>query len=58
MTDPILKYPDPSKRYVIFTDASDQVAAGVLCQEYKDYNGKITELPIAYLSIPVYRHPI
>ena len=41
MKDAILKYPDPSKRYVIFTDASDQ-AAGVLCQEYTD--------PIAYLS--------
>ena len=50
MTDPILKYPDPSKRYVIFTDASDQAAAGVLCQEYPDENGKITEHPIAYLS--------
>ena len=31
-------------------DASDQAVAGVLCQEYKDYNGKITELRIAYLS--------
>ena len=50
MKDPILKYPDPSKRYVIFTDASDQAAAGVLCQEYPDINGKMTELPIAYLS--------
>ena len=26
----ILKYPDPNKRYVIFTDASDQAAAAVL----------------------------
>ena len=50
MTDPILKYPDPSKRYVIFTDASDQAAAGVLCQEYTDIDGKTIELPIAYLS--------
>ena len=48
--DPILKYPDPSKRYVLFTDASDIAAAGVLCQEYPDCDGKITELPIAYLS--------
>ena len=48
--DPILKYPDPSKRYVIFTDASDQAAAGVLCQEYQDCDGIITELPIAYLA--------
>ena len=50
MSDPILKYADPNKRYVIFTDASDQAAAGVLCQEYPDSNGKITEHPIAYLS--------
>ena len=50
VTDPILKYPDPNKRYVIFTDASDQAAAGVLCQEYKDFNGKTIELPIAYSS--------
>ena len=50
MRDPILKYPDPSKRYVIFTDASDQAAAGVLCQEYTDIDGKTIELPIAYLS--------
>ena len=28
--DPILKYPDPQKRYVVFTDASDQAAAAVL----------------------------
>ena len=48
--DPILKYPDPKKRYVIFTDASDQAAAGVLCQEHLDPEGKIIELPIAYLS--------
>ena len=50
MTDPILKYPDPSKRYVIFTDASDQAPAGVLCQEYTDIDGKTIELPITYLS--------
>ena len=50
MKDPILKYPDPSKRYVILTDASDQAAAGVLCQEYTDIDGKTIELHIAYLS--------
>ena len=27
---PILKYPDPCRRYVVFTDASDQAAAAVL----------------------------
>ena len=50
MRDPILKYPDPSKRYVIFNDASDQEVAGILCQEYTDIDGKTIELPIAYLS--------
>ena len=32
MKDPVLKYPDPIKRYVIFTDASDQAAAVILMQ--------------------------
>ena len=27
---PTLKYPNPQKRYVVFTDASDQAAAAVL----------------------------
>ena len=36
---PILKYPEPNKRYVIFTDASDQAAAAVLTQEYTDEDG-------------------
>ena len=50
MKDPILKNPDPSKRYVILTDASDQAAAGVFCQEYTDIDCKTIELPTAYLS--------
>ena len=32
--EPILKHPDPSKRYTVSTDASDQAAAAVLTQEY------------------------
>ena len=47
---PILKYPDPNKCYVVFTDASDQAAAAVLTQEYLDENGQMKEMPIAYLS--------
>ena len=47
---PILKYPNPQKRYVIFTDASDQAAAAVLTQEYKGDENEIKEMPIAYLS--------
>ena len=48
--DPILKYPDPQKRYVVFTDASDQAAATVLTQEYADNDGEVKEMSIAYLS--------
>ena len=33
---PILKFPNPQKGYVVFTDASHQAAATVLTQEYKD----------------------
>ena len=47
---PIQKYPNPSKRYVVFTDASDEAAAAVLRQEYNE-DGEIKEMPIAYLSV-------
>ena len=47
---PILKYPDPNKCYVVFNDASNQVAAAVLTQEYLDDNGQMKDMPIAYLS--------
>ena len=30
----ILKYPNPSKRYVVLTDAPDQAAAAILTQEF------------------------
>ena len=40
---PILKYPNQQKRYVVFTDASDQAAATVLTQEYKDDDNEITD---------------
>ena len=46
----ILKYPDPLKRYVVFTDASDKAVAGMLTQEYPDKDGRIKEMPVAYLS--------
>ena len=46
----ILKYPNPSKRYVVFTDASDQTVAAVLKQEYTSEDGETKEMPIAYLS--------
>ena len=47
---PILRYPNPQKRYVVFTDDSDQAAAAVLTQEYKDDDNEIKQMPIAYLS--------
>ena len=46
----ILKYPDPSKRYVAFTDASDQAATAILIQEYTCEDGDKREMSIAYLS--------
>ena len=48
---PILKYPDPSKKYVVFMDSSDQAAAAVLTQEYPSEDGETKEMPIAYLSV-------
>ena len=48
---PILRYPDASKRYVVFMDASDQAAAAILTQEYTSEDGDTREMPIAYLSV-------
>ena len=39
-----------SKRYVFFTDASDQVAAAILTQEYTREDRDTKEMPTAYLS--------
>ena len=47
---PILKYPDPYNRYVVFTDASDQAATAILTQEYTSEDGETKEMSIAYLS--------
>ena len=54
----ILKYPNPHKRYVVFTDASAQAAAAVPTQEYKDNDNEIKEMPIAYLSAQFSKHTI
>ena len=48
---PILKYPNPSKRHVLFMDASDQAAVAILTQEYTSEDGETKEMPIAYLSM-------
>ena len=42
---PILRYPDPEARYVLYTDASKYAYAGVLTQ-----TGDGTDHPIAYVS--------
>ena len=41
---PILYYPDPNQRYIVYTDASDDACGAQLSQEH---NG--TEFPIAFL---------
>ena len=50
---PILKYPDTSKPYTIFTDASKYGWAGVLTQEHMSViNGKevTTNHPVSFVS--------
>ena len=42
---PILHYPNPNKKYIVYTDASDDTHRAQLSQEH---NG--TELPVAFLS--------
>ena len=41
----ILHYPDPDKKYIVYTDASDNACRAQLSQEH---NG--TKFPIAFLS--------
>ena len=45
---PILKYLNPSKRYVVFMDASDQAAAAILKQEYTSEDRETKEMPTAF----------
>ena len=46
---PILRYPDPSKDYMLFTDASKFGYAGVLTQEYEN-SGIKKYHPVCYVS--------
>ena len=51
--EPILVYPDPSKLYVLFTDASKYAWSCVLTQEYLyeiEVKGKKVLHPITYMS--------
>ena len=53
LKEPILKYPDPNKLYVLYTDTSKYAWAGVLTQSYqhKDEKGvKEIHHPITYIS--------
>ena len=45
MEYPILRYPDPKKGYVFFTDASGIGWSGVLTQEYPDEKGRVKTSP-------------
>ena len=42
---PILHYPDPNRKYIVYTDASDDACGAQLLQEHN-----AMELPIAFLS--------
>jgi transposase InsO family protein len=52
--EPILKYPDPDKPYIMYTDASKYGWAGLLTQAYdhQDSTGKVTVVhhPVVYVS--------
>ena len=50
MQHPILRYPDPERPYMLFTDASGIGWAGVLTQEFEDDKGKKKQHPICYVS--------
>ena len=53
MAEPILKYPDPNKPYVLYTDASKYTWSCVLTQEYEyEIEGKLKKIhhPITYAS--------
>ena len=42
---PILHYPDPNKKYIVYTDASDNACGAQLSQEHDGM-----EFPVAFLS--------
>ena len=50
MEYPILRYPDPTQGYVLYTDASGIGWSGVLTQEHTDDKGKSKHHPICYVS--------
>ena len=50
MEYPILRYPDPTQGYILYTDASGIGWSGVLTQEHLDEKGKAKNHPICYIS--------
>ena len=46
---PLLSYPDPNKRFILYTDASDTCIGAVLCQEYTE-GGETFEKPVYFIS--------
>ena len=45
-----MRYPDPSKEYTLFTDASGIGWAGVLTQSFEHEKGKSKQHPVCYVS--------
>ena len=50
MEYPILRYPNPTQGYILYTDASGIGWSGVLTQEHLDAKGKAKNHPICYVS--------
>ena len=50
MEYPILRYPNPTQGYILYTDASGIGWSGVLTQEHLDEKGKSKNHPICYVS--------
>ena len=50
MEYPILRYPNPTQGYILYTDASRIGWSGVLTQEHLDEKGKTKNHPICYIS--------
>ena len=50
MQHPILRYPDPNREYILYTDASGIGWAGVLTQAFDDEKGISKQHPICYVS--------
>ena len=50
MEYPILRYPNPTQGYVLYTDASGIGWSGVLTQEHLDKKSKAKNHPICYIS--------